>query len=82
MKTANVAEFKKHLSSYLEMAERGETIQVCRRNVPIAELKGLNRGRNNQTQLGCGKGSVVFHSSVTDPFIPEDSWDMLSGDLE
>ena len=35
----NIAEAKSRLSNYLERVERGETIILCRRNVPIAELR-------------------------------------------
>ena len=79
MKSANVAEFKKHLSSYLELAESGETVEICRRNVPIAELRGKKQVVENKTKLGSGLGSVIFHGNVTDPFMSEGSWEMLSG---
>lgn len=35
----NIAEAKSRLSNYLERVERGETIILCRRNVPIAEIR-------------------------------------------
>ena len=37
----NVAEAKAHLSRYLESVERGETVVLCRRNVPVAEIRAL-----------------------------------------
>ena len=77
METANIAEFKKHLSSYLSLVEKGETVEICRRNLPIARVLPVHRGRKNGTVLGCGAGSVVFHGSMTDPLIPEEDWEML-----
>lgn len=77
MQTANVAEFKKHLSAYLEMVEQGEEVQICRRNVPIAVLSGIGRDQVNHTVLGCGEGTVTYHADVTEPFMPAESWDML-----
>lgn len=38
MQTVNVAEFKKRLSSFIDLVEGGETVEVCRRNVPVARL--------------------------------------------
>jgi prevent-host-death family protein len=38
---ANVHEIKAHLSAYLKRVEAGDTVTVCRRNVPIAELRPL-----------------------------------------
>ena len=35
----NIAEVKSRLSNDLERVERGETIILCRRNVPIAEIR-------------------------------------------
>jgi antitoxin (DNA-binding transcriptional repressor) of toxin-antitoxin stability system len=80
MKTANVAEFKKHMSAYLEMVEQGETVEICRRNVPIAHLSAVAVKKKNHTVLGCGEGSVTYLADVTEPFIPSNSWEMLGGD--
>ncbi len=76
MRTANVAELKKHLSAYLEMAERGEEVQICRRNVPIAVLRGIEKQGVNKTVLGCGEGTVTYRADVTEPFMPPEEWDM------
>ena len=78
MKTANIADFKMHLSAFIDMVENGETIEICRRNIPVAQLVGLPQSRRNGTVLGCGEGSVIFHGSVTESLIPVDSWEMLS----
>lgn len=77
MKTANIADFKKHLSAFLDDVEKGETVKICRRNIPIAQLTSIPNQQQNHTILGCGEGSVVFNGSVTDPLIPTDSWEML-----
>lgn len=74
METANIAEFKKHLSSYLTLVEKGETVEICRRNQPIARVLPVRRGHRNGTVLGCGTDSVIFHDSVIDPLIPEEDW--------
>jgi antitoxin (DNA-binding transcriptional repressor) of toxin-antitoxin stability system len=78
MKTTNVAEFKKHLSSFLNLVEKGEIIEVRRRNVPIAQVVGLPTKRTNHTILGCGKDSVAFHGEVAEPLIPSEQWEMLT----
>jgi antitoxin (DNA-binding transcriptional repressor) of toxin-antitoxin stability system len=80
MESANVAQFKKHLSAFLEKVEMGETIEICRRNVPIAHVIGVPKPAKNRTVLGCGEGTVTYLGNVTDPFIPQDSWEMLSQD--
>ena len=77
MKSANIADFKKHLSAFLNLAEQGETIEICRHNVPIAQLVSIPKQRHNHTVLGCGVGSVVFHGDITEPLIAEGDWEML-----
>ena len=37
----NINEIKTHLSSYLTRVSRGETVIVCKRNVPIAKIKPI-----------------------------------------
>ena len=41
MKQIDVAEAKARLSYYLDRVSRGETVVICRRNVPIAELRRI-----------------------------------------
>jgi len=78
MKTTNVAEFKKHLSSFLALVEKGDTVEIHRRNLPIARVVALPAKKKNRTVLGCGKGSITFHGSVTEPLILAEHWEMLA----
>jgi prevent-host-death family protein len=41
MKTANIAELKNNLSSYLLTVKRGEEVLISDRNVPIAKIVPL-----------------------------------------
>jgi len=41
MKTLTVAALKDHLSEVLERVEKGESIRICRRSLPVAELRPL-----------------------------------------
>jgi antitoxin (DNA-binding transcriptional repressor) of toxin-antitoxin stability system len=60
----NIHEAKTHLSSYLPRLEAGETIILCKRNVPIAEIRPLARERTGPRRLGVAKGQF----EVTDAF--------------
>ncbi len=82
MKTANIAEFKKHLSAFIELVEKGETVEICRRNVPVARLEAIPQQRRNHTVLGCGEGSVIYHGRVDEPLMPIEDWEMLNKDGE
>jgi len=83
MKSANIAEFKNHMGKYLSLVERGEEIQICRRNVPVAVIVPSQRRTiaTNKTQLGCGEGSVVVRTDLTDPSFSVNDWNMLQGKL-
>ena len=52
MKTVNIQDAKTHLSRYLEAVAAGEVVVICRRNVPIAELRALPRGRRSPRTVG------------------------------
>lgn len=79
MRTANIAEVKNHFSHFVALAEEGETIQLCRRNVPVARLVPMVPGhRKNRTVLGCGAGTVQIRGDLTEPAIAADEWDMLT----
>ncbi len=78
MKIANIAEFKNNLSKFLSLAEAGEVIEICKRNIPIAHLVPLEpKNKKNRTRLGCGQDSVKIHADLTEPVISEKSWEML-----
>ena len=74
MKVTNIAELKNNLSKFLSFVEKGEKVQICKRNIPIAKLIPLAPGKKkNHTKLGSGLGSVRINSDLTEPMIPEES---------
>ena len=80
MQKANIAEFKSHLSHFMARVERGEEVEICKRNVPFARVVPLPRARKNRTRLGCDLHSVQVKTDLTEPAIPEGDWEMLEGD--
>ena len=77
MKAANVGQLKDNLSKFLSFVEKGESIAICKRNIPIAMLIPHGpRKIGNHTKLGCGIGTVQVNEDLTEPMIPEDNWDM------
>ena len=78
MKTANIGDLKTNLSKFINFVEQGEVIEICKRNIPIALLVPHGSKKTpNRTQLGCGAGTVQVKGDLTEPLIPEDSWEML-----
>lgn len=59
MKKVNVHEAKAGLSSLLDLVSKGETVVICRRNVPAAELRPIARPRRVRRRFGLAKGFRV-----------------------
>ena len=75
----NIAVVKEHLSSYMARVEAGEHIIICRRNQPVAELvPASDVPHKNCTRLGSAKGSVKIMCDLTEPFMVETGWEMLT----
>ena len=70
MMKLNVAEAKARLSSCLDRVQQGETVIICRRNVPIAELRPIPQSPGAQRPIGIDRGMKV-PDSFFEP-LPED----------
>lgn len=53
----NIHEAKTHLSEYLAKVEAGETILLCRRNTPVAEIRALPQRLKEPRPIGLAKGT-------------------------
>ena len=67
----NIHEAKTHLSRYLARLERGETIVLCRRNVPIAEIRRLPARLQEPRLIGLAKGRITVPPSFFEPLPAE-----------
>jgi antitoxin (DNA-binding transcriptional repressor) of toxin-antitoxin stability system len=52
----NIHEAKTHLSRYLARLARGESILLCKRNIPIAEIRPIPAQRKAKRPIGLAKG--------------------------
>ena len=55
----NIAQARADLSHYLARVERGETVTLCRRNVPIAEIRPLRATPGGERPIGIDRGMKV-----------------------
>ena len=58
----NIHEAKTHLSKYLAKLKQGEVIVLCRRNTPVAEIRGVPATRRKPRPIGLAKGFEVPQS--------------------
>ena len=70
MISINIHEAKTQLSKYLAQLKPGERILICKRNVPIAELRALPRSNLKPRPIGRAKGSLKVPKSFFEP-LPE-----------
>jgi prevent-host-death family protein len=74
----NVHEAKTHLSKYLNKVAKGETLLLCKRNVPVAEVRAVPSARRKRPVFGAAKGEFIIHDSFFDP-LPDDLLDLFEG---
>ncbi len=67
----NVHEAKTHLSRYLQRLVRGESILLCKRNVPIAEIRPVPSHRKSKRPVGLAKGKFKVPREFFEP-LPAD----------
>ena len=77
MRRINLADAKAHLSQYIDSVERGETIVLCRRNVPVAEIRPLPQRLNEPRPVGIYPG-LAIPDSFFEP-LPEDLLQAFEG---
>ena len=67
----NIHEAKTHLSKYLDRLAKGESILLCKRNVPIAEIRPLPPAGRSRRPIGLAKGVFTVPPSFFEP-LPEE----------
>jgi antitoxin (DNA-binding transcriptional repressor) of toxin-antitoxin stability system len=75
----NVHEAKTHLSYYLaRLKKHGETIILCNRNQPIAEIRPLPSPLTGKRPIGLAKGQFSVTPAFFEP-LPNDVLDAFYG---
>lgn len=74
----NIHEAKTHLSQYLMRVEKGESIILCRHNIPIAEIKAIPQELSKERSVGLEKGRFKTPESFFDP-LPQELTDFFNG---
>jgi len=74
----NVHEAKTHLSRYLARIARGETILLCKRHVPVAEIRPLPPRREEPRPIGLARGRFKIPRSFFRP-LPDEVVDAFEG---
>ena len=81
MISVNVHEVKAKLSEYLARVEAGEVVMICRRNVPIAELRAVAGPPEGDRPRGLAQGVFQVPASFFET-LPEDVVNAFQGEGE
>jgi prevent-host-death family protein len=78
----NIHEIKAQFSKFIEIVEGGETVVVCKRNVPVAEIRPIEKKKDKRIPiLGSAEGMGKIARDFDE--MPEDAialWNGLSDD--
>ena len=74
----NIHEAKTHLSRYLAELSKDEKIIICKRNVPIAEIRLLTKENRLSRPIGLAKGKFEVTDDFFEP-LPKEIIDSFSG---
>ena len=69
MTSINIQEAKTHLSRYAKRVKAGETLILCERNKPIAEIRPIAASKR-KVRLGLFKDQIGMADDFNDP-LPE-----------
>ena len=78
VKRVNIHDAKTNLSRYLAELTPGETLVLCNRNQPVAELRSLRKKRVRKPLIGAARGEFVVPDSFFDP-LPDEIIKAFSG---
>jgi antitoxin (DNA-binding transcriptional repressor) of toxin-antitoxin stability system len=67
----NMHDAKTNLSAYVARLREGDSIVLCRRNKPVAEIRPLPRRQAGRRPIGLAAGTFSVPSSFFEP-LPEE----------
>ena len=77
----NIHEAKTHLSRYLQRVAEGESVIICKRNIPVAELRPITEQPKKLRPIGLDKGKFEVGPEFFLP-LPDDILRAFNGDDE
>lgn len=78
VKRINIHDAKTHLSRYLAELAPGDTLVLCNRNEPVAELRSIRAQAPKKPRIGIAKGQFVVPEAFFEP-LPEEILKAFSG---
>ncbi len=79
MGQVNIHDAKTNLSRYLAELQPDETIVLCNRNKPVAEIRSLRGKPVRKPRIGVAKGEFVVPDSFFEP-LPDEVLRLFNGE--
>jgi antitoxin (DNA-binding transcriptional repressor) of toxin-antitoxin stability system len=78
---ANIHAVKTHLSRYLARVAAGDTVVICNRNVPVAEIRPVAARRTTRRPVGLARGRFEVPPAFFEPLAEADldRWEGRAG---
>ena len=78
----NIHEIKAQLSKFIDLVEAGETVVVCKRNIPVAEIRATAKKDKRKPILGSAAGTFDIPSDFDKPMSGDELalWEETSSD--
>lgn len=67
----SIHEAKTHLSNYIDRLAKGESILLCKKNIPIAEIRPIPPEKKVKRTIGLAKGKFKIPPEFFKPLPPE-----------
>jgi antitoxin (DNA-binding transcriptional repressor) of toxin-antitoxin stability system len=74
----NLNQAKTHLSDCITRVQAGETVVICRRNHPVAEIRAIAQPPGKPRPIGLLKGRFSVPDSFFEP-LPDEILDAFDG---
>jgi antitoxin (DNA-binding transcriptional repressor) of toxin-antitoxin stability system len=75
----NITDARKNFSKLIRAAERGQGVTICRRAVPVVELRATTAARK-RPKLGTLRGKIkIFDPNWWKPMTDDEVEDFLAG---
>jgi antitoxin (DNA-binding transcriptional repressor) of toxin-antitoxin stability system len=78
MKRVNIHDAKTNLSRYLAEMTPGDTLVLCNRNRPVAELRSLQQKTARKPRIGAARDEFAVPDSFFEP-LPDDILQAFGG---
>jgi antitoxin (DNA-binding transcriptional repressor) of toxin-antitoxin stability system len=75
----NMHDAKTHLSRYIAELKPGETLVLCNRNEPVAEIRPIPKKKPLKRRIGVAKGQIKVPPSFFEP-LPDDILRAFNGE--